>query len=88
MQNLTIRRGGKPEVFLFRRKILISSPCSRSRSKGKKFTRFFIGKELSDKTNVIGKIRQAGFIAHCLKLKNAIVVKTGENAKNPLYCLP
>ncbi|ENT1347323.1 hypothetical protein EQN80_01860 [Neisseria gonorrhoeae] len=40
LQNLTICRGGKPEVFLFRRKILISSPCSRSRSKGKKFTRF------------------------------------------------
>ncbi|RPD14559.1 hypothetical protein JY81_04920, partial [Neisseria meningitidis] len=32
--------GRKPEAFLFRRKILISPPCSRSRSKGKKFTRF------------------------------------------------
>ncbi|HGO7503694.1 TPA: hypothetical protein ACLA05_001024, partial [Neisseria meningitidis] len=40
LQNLTIRRGRKPEAFLFRRKILISPPCSRSRSKGKKFTRF------------------------------------------------
>ncbi|HFC8372726.1 TPA: hypothetical protein ACFPVM_000801, partial [Neisseria meningitidis] len=56
--------------------------------KRQKIYPFFIGKELSDKTNIIGKIRQAGFIAHCLKLKNTTVVKTGENAKNPLYCLP
>lgn len=33
-------QGRKQEAFLFRRKILISPPCSRSRSKGKKFTRF------------------------------------------------
>ncbi len=54
-QNSNNLQGQKTGSFPFRRKILISTPCSSSILKEQKIYPFFIGKELSDKTNIIGK---------------------------------